>query len=446
MNCPYINCTHTFNNELSQSIIVCDQCHGMIIKCTECGYINQLWAIYCRACGKIISHKKIGIDQYHPVIKPNLDNNASLGRFVKYRLGPHDRIQHYVMQAINASILIFCGDHPEKYTDVMLLHPYLQTSGTNIMTTSDLFKEDRPLLTGAALMSDRFLFIGAQNNLFRINLPAISTANPFRMDKNIEQYDIGCNQLFHLSEPFIMIENKIDNSRLRFDIWNVQKNQSIANTEENGYCSTLINNMLIIISNHQLNFYRVDDDFSHKTTIDLEDCQPISMPFIIERNLFLLTKDNKDNKMLLKWEINEHGYPMNTNYEVVIKESELYAINKVNNNYMLVYFFSIVTYNPVYDNEMKRFNFERGIHTSVDPSIFSSLAAIPFVNDHKSSSISVVDTNTQNYLYTTENYLKILCSPLLWGRFLYVIAQKKDNEPVELFGYDLQCGDNECTK
>lgn len=441
--CPYVNCQHQLTNIESHALDFCDRCRGPVILCPDCHCTNGLWAVHCRACGRAFSNKQEMINRYEPRFLREW--RESYGLFLQKMIEPNP-VKNWEgkLVGINGSLLIFTNRTNVGYGRLCLIHPHLQAEPVELHQLIGN-PDGETSFSGAAAVTDKYLFLGSNRYLYQIDIPSISTAQPYRVDKHAHVQTIGCDEVMFLDQDMLLLGERMSQHKIRFYIWDIEKKKGADQIEENADYFALYGDRLFLACPGNLSFFQIDTEnrrFVSRGTLDISPWRPESKPCFVERRLYIIATRSEDGeKALLKWKTDGEAPHDSVPDTTILERDDRFVLRKIEREdyYMLISNNSADIYAPFYNTKQHSFSLGNGIYTSVGPGIFGSLIAIPFVNQPDSYSVSVVDGRSGQYIFITEEpFFNIFSDPLLWGRYLFVLGQKHRESAIGLYGYDLK--------
>lgn len=443
-SCPYPDCGYELNDIKPKALDFCDGCGGAVLLCPspDCQYVNRIWAVYCRACGSTLLNKPEIIKRYQPRFLVEWEEPYGLFFSTMIEPNPDENWQGRLV-GLQGSILVFSHKTDAGYSKLYLIHPYFKSQAEPIELHRLIHNPDSEVdlsFSGAAALTDQYLFLGSNKFLYQIDLPSLSTADPYRLDLHLQVHQIGADEITPFSPDLLLLRN---HSSLY--LWDGENKQKVAQLEVQSKYYSIDGDKLFLAGSDHISVFQIDTknkQFIFRKSANPGPWRPSSEPCFIEGKLYLLATSLKDGqKAILKWEnMDKEGIPLiDDKPRLILRDENLIGLKRAENSYLVLSCNRVSGMSAFSDQENYRLSQDILVYPSVDPGIFGSIIALPVKNPFNPSLsyVSVVDGQSGKYIMTTEPFGKICSAPVLWGRYLFILGQRDKETPVGIYGFDL---------
>ncbi|SPJ15414.1 hypothetical protein SBDP2_330008 [Syntrophobacter sp. SbD2] len=434
VSCPYQKCDHKIEPENAGSVSSCHGCGGIIYFCASCGIPNHFWAAFCRACGCETKDRRAMVER---------DPAALLSRGLHLQR-PETELEvllenaprpgwHGKLVSVEGSALIFGGIAGNGYNEAFLVHPHL---GPAVIELHRHFTElQNTKLSGDAVMSDRHLFLGSADKLYRFDLSAISTSLPYQPHQHLTSFKAASDRIVFLSQRLFLLWGLKDQC---FSLWDTGSERIVARTEVEARFFAVSGDWLFAARNSGIEVFRIDhekQEIEKLAYLSGPGGNPAAAPVFAERRLFVLfsTISGESGRVLYKWELqNGAGFsdPRRVSADPpdgMIALGDKYALLRSGGAYVC---------DPVSDTVQVPILMQWALDLETPPASFGPFLALPIRNGPASKSIWVVNGISGGHHFATGPFHRFLAAPVLWGPRRFVLGRLNEEAPAGLYIFD----------
>jgi hypothetical protein len=443
--CPNPTCDHPIDPDGSGSLSFCHGCACPLLYCPACRVANHLWAAFCRACGReIIGRRDFAARDAETLLHlngaPRNLNTEERGLepapFLEIDMEiPPGSKWSGKLAPVDGSVLVFAKEAGEMgYSNLFLVHPHMGPSAVSLHKEFSELHDSK--LSGASVVSDKYLYLGSDRRLYRLDLSSISPLMPYRPNMHIHDYDAASDDIIFLSPQLLLLKNIKDQC---FSLWDVGEKCMIGpRADAEARYFTVKDDWLFAAGDSGIAVFRIEHarkEIKGVVQLPSPGGTPAAPPVFVHERLLLLLSSPSGERSLYKWELEtgeRFSDPKPVNTESVDR------LTGLRDRYGLLRFGGSYFYDPVSDSLLSQFPAMFGLDLETEPGSSGSLLAVPTKNTIASKSISVVNALSGQYVFTTGPFSQFAAGPALWGRWLFVLGQRLRDPSARLYVYELK--------